>query len=162
MIRCGIGYDIHRLEPGRKLILGGVEIQFWAGLSGHSDADALVHAIIDALLGATGLGNIGTNFPDSDEKYKNITSLSLLEETNRMIKEKGFVINYIDTVIIAQQPKLAPFVNSMKENIAKILEISIDQISIKPKTNEYIDSVGRQEAIAAWAVATVFKDDASP
>lgn len=157
MTRCGIGYDIHRIEPGRKLILGGAEIPFWAGLAGHSDADVLVHAIIDSLLGACGLGNIGAKFPDTDESYRNISSLTLLEKTSKMLAEKGFSVEYIDTVIIAQQPKLAPFVESMRQNIAKTLGINIDQISIKPKTNEFVDSIGRQEAIAAWSVATVSK-----
>ena len=154
-MRVGIGYDIHRTVKNRKLILGGVEIPFEFGLEGHSDADVLIHAIIDALLGAAALGDIGTHFPDTDPKYENISSIELLKNTHKILVDNMFQIVDIDSTIIAERPKLLPYIQNMRENIASALDINIEQISVKAKTNEGLDSVGRGEAIAAIAVAMV-------
>ena len=154
-MRVGIGYDIHRTVKNRKLILGGVEIPFEFGLEGHSDADVLIHAIIDALLGAAALGDIGTHFPDTDPKYENISSIELLKYTHKILVDNMFQIVDIDSTIIAERPKLLPYIQNMRENIASALDINIEQISVKAKTNEGLDSIGRGEAIAAIAVATV-------
>ncbi|RKZ26889.1 2-C-methyl-D-erythritol 2,4-cyclodiphosphate synthase [bacterium] len=154
-MRVGIGYDIHRTVKNRKLILGGVEIPFEFGLEGHSDADVLIHAIIDALLGAAALGDIGTHFPDTDPKYENISSIELLKNTHKILVDNMFQIVDIDSTIIAERPKLLPYIQNMRENIASALDINIEQISVKAKTNEGLDSIGRGEAIAAIAVATV-------
>ncbi len=154
-MRIGIGYDIHKLIQGRKLILGGVEIANDLGLLGHSDADVVVHAIIDSLLGAVNSGDIGRNFPDNDPKYKDIDSLKLLKETNKILIKEGFEIINIDTNIICQKPKLAPYIEDMKKNIANCLAIPTSSISIKAKTNENLDSVGKSEAIQAQAVCLV-------
>lgn len=154
-MRTGIGYDIHKLVSGRKLILGGVEIPYEKGLSGHSDADVLTHAIIDALLGAAGLGDIGKHFPDSDPQWKDADSLKLLEMTNTLIKEKKFNIGNIDCIVIAEMPKLQPHTEKMKTTLANVLGISMDKINIKSKTNEGLGEIGEQEAIAAWANALI-------
>ena len=154
-MRVGIGYDIHRTVKNRKLILGGVEIPFEFGLEGHSDADVLIHAIIDALLGAAALGDIGTHFPDTDPKYENISSIELLKYTHKILVDNMFQIVDIDSTIIAERPKLLPYIQNMRENITSALDINIEQISVKAKTNEGLDSIGRGEAIAAIAVATV-------
>ena len=154
-MRVGIGYDIHRTVKNRKLILGGVEIPFEFGLEGHSDADVLIHAIIDALLGAAALGDIGTHFPDTDPKYENISSIQLLKYTHKILVDNMFQIVDIDSTIIAERPKLLPYIQNMRENIASALDINIEQISVKAKTNEGLDSIGRGEAIAAIAVAMV-------
>ena len=151
-MRVGIGYDIHRTVKNRKLILGGVEIPFEFGLEGHSDADVLIHAIIDALLGAAALGDIGTHFPDTDPKYENISSIELLKNTHKILVDNMFQIVDIDSTIIAERPKLLPYIQNMRENIASALDINIEQISVKAKTNEGLDSVGRGEAIAAIAI----------
>ena len=150
----GHGYDIHRLVSGRKLIIGGVDIPHKKGLLGHTDADVLVHAIIDALLGACGLGDIGKHFPDSDPKWKDVNSLDLLRSTFIMIKNKKHSIINIDSTIVAEEPKLAPYMQKMRENIATVLQVKdISRINIKAKTNEEQDSVGKKDAICVWAVA---------
>ena len=152
-MRIGIGCDTHRLVEGRKLILGGLEIEHDKGLYGHSDADALVHAVIDALLGAAGLGDIGTLFPDTDMQYKDISSLVLLEEAGKRVKAEGYEIVNIDTIIIAQKPKMAPFKLLMAETMAKTLKIDPSQINVKAKTNEKMGFTGREEGIETRAVA---------
>ena len=156
-IRIGTGYDIHQLVPDRKLILGGIEIEYELGLLGHSDADVLIHAIIDALLGAAALGDIGTHFPDTDSKYKDADSAVLLNKTAVLLREAGYEIANIDSSLICQKPKLAPYIMSMRQNIADILGIDISEISIKAKTNEKLDSVGRGEAIAVHTAALITK-----
>lgn len=156
-MRFGIGYDIHQLVPERDLILGGVKIDFELGLFGHSDADVLIHAIIDALLGSLALGDIGAHFPDTDEKYKNADSLNLLLEVKKLIDNEGYKINNIDSNIIAQKPKMAPYIMRMRENIANALSIDIDQVSIKAKTNEHQDSVGNMMSIVSNAIVSVEK-----
>jgi 2-C-methyl-D-erythritol 2,4-cyclodiphosphate synthase len=160
--RAGIGYDIHRLAEGRKLILGGVEIPHEKGLSGHSDADALSHAICDALLGAAGLGDIGRHFPDSDPRYKGASSLDLLSEVVRMVQEEGYAVGNVDCIVIAERPKLAPHIRAMQEVLAPILKIGITHVGIKAKTNEGLDAVGRGEAIAAQVVALIVPKGGEP
>lgn len=150
--RIGIGYDIHRLVEGRELIIGGVRITHEKGLLGHSDADVLVHAIIDAMLGALALDDIGTLFPDTDKKYKNIDSTLLLKHVYEIIKNEGYKINNIDSNIIAQNPKMMPYIPKMKEILAGILDLSPADISIKAKTKEKLDAVGESRAIEANAV----------
>ena len=154
--RTGIGYDIHRLEENRDLIIGGIKIPYKKGLLGHSDADVLVHAIIDALLGATALPDIGTLFPDTDDKFKNADSIELLKDVYSMIKKKGYLINNIDTNIIAQAPKMMPYIPQMKEKLATVLELDTGDISIKAKTKEHLDAVGEEKAIEANAVVMVY------
>jgi len=154
-MKVGIGYDIHKLVPGRKLVIGGVEIPYEKGLLGHTDADVLVHAVIDALLGASGLGDIGQHFPDNDKKWKDANSFSLLEVIYIGLKKKGYVIKNIDTTIIAQEPKLGPHVETMKTFLCRTLEIKDSQVNIKVKTNEGLDSIGQKNAICAYAVALV-------
>ncbi|ABR50577.1 2C-methyl-D-erythritol 2,4-cyclodiphosphate synthase [Alkaliphilus metalliredigens QYMF] len=154
-MRVGIGYDVHRLVEGRKLIVGGVEIPHEKGLLGHSDADVLLHAIKDALLGAVALGDIGKHFPDTDEKYKGESSLYLLNEVGRMLAEKAYVANNIDATIIAQEPKMAPYIELMRRNIAEVLGIKVEQVNIKATTTEGIGFVGRGEGIAAQAIVSV-------
>ena len=158
-IRIGNGYDVHRLVEGRKLILGGVDVPHTLGLEGHSDADALVHALCDALLGALGAGDIGAYFPDTDPKWKGISSLLLLKEVMRMCREKGYELSNADTVIVAQKPKLAPHLPEMKDNIASTMGIDTDQINIKATTTEKLGFAGREEGIAAYAVALLMKND---
>lgn len=153
--RIGIGYDIHRLEEDRKLILGGVLIPFKLGLSGHSDADVLLHSICDALLGALALGDIGQHFPNTAEEYRGISSLKLLEKVNSLIQEKGFVANNVDSVIIAQEPKLAPFIPTMRNNIAKTLGIAVEYVSVKATTAERLGSIGQLKGISAESVVSV-------
>ena len=150
-MRVGIGYDIHRLVEGRKLIIGGVEIPFEKGLLGHSDADVLVHSICDALLGAMGLGDIGKHFPDTDEKYKGISSMELLKEVVEKIKKGKFEIVNIDANIIAEKPKLLPYIEEMKKNLRKILGKNVS-VNIKARTNEGLGEIGRGEAIASQAI----------
>ena len=159
IIRVGNGYDVHRLVEGRKLILGGVAVPQSMGLDGHSDADALVHALCDALLGALGAGDIGKYFPDTDPKWKGISSLHLLKEVMRMCREKGFELANADSVIVAQKPKLAPYISEMKKNIASILDVETDQINIKATTTEKLGFAGREEGISAYAVALLVKND---
>lgn len=152
MYRIGQGFDIHKLEEGRKLILGGIELEYEKGLIGHSDADALTHSIIDALLGALALGDIGTHFPDNDPKYKDIDSLILLKEVYKIVKTKGYKINNLDNTIFAQEPKMKPYIPSMRKKLSDILEIDIDLISIKAKTMEGQDSVGNKQAISCQSI----------
>ncbi len=157
MIRIGQGYDVHKLVMGRRLIVGGVEIPHETGLLGHSDADVLTHAVCDALLGAAALGDIGKHFPDSDEKYKGVSSLTLLDEVGKMLRAKGYEINNIDSIIIAQAPKFAPFIDKMRENIASTLGISIESVGIKATTEEGLGFTGKKEGIAASAVCIINK-----
>lgn len=154
-MQIGHGYDIHKLVEGRKLILAGVEIPYEKGLFGHSDADVITHAIIDALLGAAALGDIGKHFPDTDPKWKDANSLELLNITNSLIEKQNFKINNIDCTIIAEEPKLSPFIDVMKENICKNLQMSKNKVNIKAKTNEGLDSTGQKNAISAFAVVTI-------
>lgn len=154
-MRIGIGYDVHRLVENRKLILGGIEIQHHLGLLGHSDADVLVHAIMDALLGASGSGDIGRHFPDSDPQYKGISSLLLLKHVKNHLAEKGYKVHNIDAVIVAQKPKLAPYIERMVANIALTLDESPSNVNIKATTTEGLGFTGLEEGIAAHAVATI-------
>ena len=148
-MRIGIGYDVHKLMENRKLIMGGVEISFEKGLLGHSDADVLLHAIMDALLGAAALGDIGKHFPDTDERFKEISSLLLLSEVGKLVKEKGFEIGNIDSTIIAQRPKMAPHIDMMIMNISTALAISPDKVNVKATTEEGLGFTGREEGISA-------------
>lgn len=157
MFKVGIGYDIHRLTEGRNLIIGGVKITHEKGLLGHSDADVLVHAIIDALLGAAGLDDIGTIFPDTDPKYKDADSVKLLLAVVEEITQKGFKIVNIDSNIIAQAPKMMPYIPKMKQVLAEVLKLELSNISIKAKTKEKLDSVGEGKAIEANAVVLIEK-----
>lgn len=159
--KIGIGYDIHRLKENRDLIIGGVKIPYQKGLAGHSDADVLIHAIIDAMLGASGLADIGTLFPDTDAQYKNISSITLLEKVYALVQEEGYKINNIDSNIIAQEPKMMPYIPKMKEILAKVLKINENLISIKAKTNEKMDAVGEIKAIEANAVVLLIRHSES-
>lgn len=153
--RCGIGYDLHRLEHGRKLIVGAVELPFDKGPVGHSDGDVLAHALCDALLGAAGLGDIGTHFPDTDPKWKGANSLTFLEYAKKLLSEKQFAIEYVDAIVITEKPKLGPHFAKMREALARALGVSPEKIHLKAKTNEGVDAIGRGEAIAAHVVATI-------
>jgi 2-C-methyl-D-erythritol 2,4-cyclodiphosphate synthase len=153
--RTGIGYDLHRLEEGRPLIVGGIELPFDKGPVGHSDGDVLAHAICDALLGAAGLGDIGTHFPDTDAKWKGTNSLIFLERTKKLLDEKKFAIEHVDAVVITEKPKLGPHFPKMREALAGALGVGADKIHLKAKTNEGVDAIGRGEAIAAHVVATL-------
>ena len=155
--RIGNGYDVHRLVAGRKLILGGVEIPHSKGLDGHSDADALCHALCDALLGAVGEGDIGHHFPDTDPQWKDISSLILLERVGKICAERGYKVVNTDATLIAEQPKLAPYIDQMKQNIAKALAIGPAQVNVKATTTETLGFTGRQEGLAAQAVVMVEK-----
>ncbi|WP_422446998.1 2-C-methyl-D-erythritol 2,4-cyclodiphosphate synthase [Thermoanaerobacterium sp. DL9XJH110] len=154
-MRIGIGYDAHRLVEGRKLVLGGVEIPFEKGLLGHSDADVLVHAINDALLGAAALGDIGRHFPDSDMKYRDISSLLLLKKVGQLLQQAGFVVVNIDSVICAERPRLAPYIEDMRKNIAETLNIAVEKVSVKATTTEGMGFEGRGEGISAQAVCMI-------
>jgi len=156
-IRVGQGLDVHKLVRGRPLVLGGVVVPFEKGLEGHSDADVLVHAICDALLGAACLGDIGSNFPDTDPTYKNIDSLVLLNGIPGMLSEKGYVVGNIDAVVIAQKPKIAPYREKMQANIARALKIAPEQVSIKATTTEKLGMFGREEGIGALCTALIQK-----
>jgi len=151
IMRIGLGYDSHRLAEGRKLVIGGVEIPFEKGLAGHSDADVLCHAIIDAIIGALGLGDIGKHFPDTDKKWKDASSIELLSKTVELIRKNNFEILWIDSTVIAEKPKLEPFINKMKENLSKT-GIPLNLINIKAKTNERMGFIGNGEGMAAQAV----------
>ena len=155
MIRCGIGYDVHRLAEGRKLILGGVEIAHSRGLEGHSDADVLSHAIADALLGAIGAGDIGQHFPNTDESIRGISSIEILKHVSKLVAEKKARVLNIDATIIAEAPKIAPHVSAMRKKIASAVDSSESNLSIKATTNEKLGFIGRGDGIAAMAVATV-------
>jgi 2-C-methyl-D-erythritol 2,4-cyclodiphosphate synthase len=152
MYRIGNGYDVHRLIKGRKLILGGVDIPHGLGLDGHSDADVLCHALCDSLLGAAGAGDLGKYFPDTEKKWKGISSLILLEKSGELVAKRGFQISNIDTTIVAQQPKIGPHIKSMTTNISETLKIDPTQINIKATTTERLGFAGREEGIAAYAV----------
>jgi len=156
-IRIGHGYDVHRMVGGRKLILGGVEISFSKGLDGYSDADVLLHAICDALLGSLSLGDIGIHFPDQDPRFKDISSLELLKKVGIMVKDKGFVVGNIDVTVVAQEPRLSKYISRIKKNIARVLVIDERQVNIKATTTEGLGFVGKEEGIAAHAVALVKK-----
>lgn len=151
-MRVGIGYDVHKLVEGRKLILGGVEIPYEKGLLGHSDADVIVHAIMDALLGAAALGDIGQHFPDTDPAYSGISSMILLKKTGELLSGHGYAVGNIDSIIIAQQPKMMPHLDAMRRNVADALGIDTGQVSIKATTEEHLGFTGRGEGIAAQAV----------
>lgn len=157
MYRIGQGFDIHKLVDNRKFILGGIEIPYEKGLLGHSDADVLIHSIIDSLFGALALSDIGTHFPDNDLKYKDIDSSILLKETYSIVKSHGYVINNLDNTIFAQEPKMKPYILKMREKLSQILEIDVNKISIKAKTMEEQDSVGRKEAISAQSIVLLIK-----
>jgi 2-C-methyl-D-erythritol 2,4-cyclodiphosphate synthase len=158
MQHVGIGYDIHRLVSGRKLLLGGIEIPYVHGLLGHSDADVLLHAICDSLLGAIGEGDIGEHFPDTEPKYHNISSIELLSIVADSVAKKGFTVSNIDTVVIAEEPNITPFKKQMQEKIAQVLNIAKERVSIKAKTNEGLGVVGKKEAIASYAVAMLARE----
>lgn len=158
-MRVGIGYDVHKLVEGRKLILGGVEIAHEKGLLGHSDADVLIHAIMDAMLGALALGDIGKHFPDTDPKYKGIDSIKLLEFVNNLIISKGYKVNNIDSIIIAQAPKMAPHILTMRENISKAIDVDIDCVSVKATTEEGLGFTGNKEGISSQAICSLIKVD---
>ncbi|MCI5893511.1 MAG: 2-C-methyl-D-erythritol 2,4-cyclodiphosphate synthase [Clostridiales bacterium] len=155
MFRTGIGYDVHILTENRKLILGGTEIPHDKGLLGHSDADVLVHAIMDALLGAAALGDIGKHFPDTDPKYKGADSIKLLRHVGRLLSENGCTVINIDSIIVAQEPKIAPYIESMRKNISEALGLDINRISVKATTTEKLGFEGRKEGISAHAVTNV-------
>ena len=156
-MRVGMGYDVHRLAAGRKLIIGGVEIPYEKGLLGHSDADVLLHAIMDALLGAAALGDIGKHFPDTDPEYEGISSIKLLEHVGRLLDEGGYVIENIDATIIAQRPKMRPHIDQMRENIAAALNIETEQVNVKATTEEGLGFTGTGEGISSQAVCAVEK-----
>lgn len=156
-MRIGYGEDTHRLGPIRKMILGGVEVEFFLGLIGHSDADVLVHSIIDALLGAAALGDIGQHFPDTDMEYKDISSLILLEKTAELLEEKGYKMINCDSTIIAQKPKLSPYIMQMRENISRVLNVDIDAVSVKATTPEKTNSEGKLECVSVRSVALIEK-----
>ncbi len=153
--RTGIGYDIHRLVPGRKLFIGGVEIPYIHGLLGHSDADVLMHALCDALLGAIGAGDIGEHFPDTEPKYDGVSSVELLKVVCGLVAKKGFNIVNVDTIVIAQEPKLMPFKKMIQQKVSGILNINEEFVNIKAKTNDELGEIGRKEAIAAYAIVTL-------
>lgn len=155
MIRIGHGYDVHRTDPDRKLVLGGVSIDCDFGLAGHSDADVLIHAICDALIGAMGFGDIGKHFPDTDDKYKGIYSMLLLQEVKEMLKKHSYSVSNIDATVVAQAPKLAPHIPMMKKNIASVLGISPSQVNVKATTEERLGFTGSGEGIAAHAVCLI-------
>ena len=157
MFRIGNGYDVHKLVVGRKLILGGIEIPHNLGLLGHSDADVLVHAIMDGLLGALALGDIGKHFPDTDDKYKGISSIKLLKDVACLIKNKGYEVVNIDSIVAAEQPKLKPYIDEMRKQVAEALGVEIEEISIKATTEERLGFTGREEGIKSYAVVLLKK-----
>ncbi len=157
MFRIGHGYDVHRLVKERKLVIGGVDIPYEMGLLGHSDADVLLHAVCDALLGAAALGDIGKHFPDTDERYKGIDSKLLLQHTAVLIKESGYEVSNIDCTVVAQRPKLAPFIEQMQKNIAQCIGTDALNVNVKATTEEELGFTGRQEGISAHAVALIYK-----
>jgi 2-C-methyl-D-erythritol 2,4-cyclodiphosphate synthase len=154
-MRIGIGYDVHRLVEGRKLVLGGVTIPFEKGLLGHSDADVLIHAVCDALLGAAGLGDIGLHFPDTDPTLKDISSMIILSKTYNLLKEKGFTVINLDSTIMAEEPKIAPFRATIQKNIARTIEIELECVNVKATTLETLGMLGRGEGIAALCIALI-------
>lgn len=154
-VRTGIGYDCHRFEVGRRLVLGGVEIEHVHGLAGHSDADVLTHAIVDALLGAAALGDIGQHFPDSDEHYRDADSLDLLRATVSMLEHRGFAVLNVDATVVIERPRLAPVREDIRETLARAIGVGVEQVSVKATRGEGMGFVGREEGAAALAVATV-------
>ena len=154
-LRVGIGYDVHRLVEGRSLVLGGVRIEHERGLLGHSDADALCHAVIDALLGAAALGDIGQHFPDSDERWRGADSIELVERTAELLFERNFVVGNVDSVIVAEAPRIGPHVAAMRQRLARALSVDVDSVSVKATTDEGLGPIGRREGIAVRAVALV-------
>ena len=156
-MRIGIGYDVHKLVPGRSLILGGVAIPWEQGLLGHSDADVLIHAIMDALLGAAALGDIGRHFPDSDARYKGISSLELLAQVKEKLFSANYEVNNLDAVVVAQAPRLASYIPAMRENLARVLGTELENINVKATTTEHLGFAGRGEGIGAYAVCTLRK-----
>ena len=157
MIRIGHGYDVHRLCEGRRLIIGGVDIPHETGLLGHSDADVLLHAIMDALLGAAAMHDIGSHFPDSDEEYRGISSMNLLVRVKKLLEEQGFAVVNVDSTLIMQRPKVKPYIDTMRNNIAFALGLDTSQISVKATTEEHLGFTGREEGIAAHAVCLIEK-----
>ena len=155
MTRFGMGYDVHQLVENRKLIIGGVDILYEKGLLGHSDADVLLHAISDALLGAAALGDIGKHFPDTDPRYKGADSLKLLEEVGNLLAAKGYVVGNVDATIVAQKPKMLPHIPQMRENIARVLRVDIDQINVKATTEEHLGFTGSGQGISSYAVVGI-------
>jgi 2-C-methyl-D-erythritol 2,4-cyclodiphosphate synthase len=155
VIKVGIGYDVHAMVGGRPLILGGVEIPYDRGLHGHSDADVLIHAIMDALLGAMALGDIGTHFPDHDPRYRGINSLALLEQVMKLIRAQGYRIGNMDSIIVAERPKLAPFIPQMRVNLARVMNLDETCVSVKATTTERLGFAGREEGIAAQAIVSL-------
>jgi 2-C-methyl-D-erythritol 2,4-cyclodiphosphate synthase len=158
-IRIGNGYDIHQLVPGRRLILGGVKIDHELGLLGHSDADVLTHAIMDAMLGALSLGDIGLYFPPTDPKWEGADSIELLREVNRLLRDRGWYVGNVDSVVVAERPKLKPHISAMRSRLAKALKVDLDRVGVKATTNEKLDAVGREEGIAAYAVVLLIEED---
>ena len=156
-MRIGNGYDVHKLVEGRDLILGGVKVPYEKGLLGHSDADVLAHAVIDAIIGALGIGDIGTHFPDTDEKYKGADSLELLRHTGEMAKEMGYRIVNIDSIVVAQKPKLLPYIREMRENMARVLEMDPADVNVKAKTEEKLGFTGNLEGMKSYAVCIIEK-----
>ena len=157
-MRVGIGYDVHKFEEGRKLVIGGVDILYERGLAGHSDADVLIHAIIDAICGALCIGDIGSLFPDTDNAYKDIDSMILLGKLKDKLKENNYKIGNIDSIIVAQEPKMRPYIDQMRQNIAKVLEISEKDVSVKATTTEKLGFEGRKEGISSQAVVLIEKN----
>lgn len=155
MLRVGMGYDVHQLVENKKLIMGGVEIPHEKGLLGHSDADVLIHAIMDALIGAIGEGDIGKHFPDTDARYKGISSIKLLKYVGALLKERHATIHNIDATIIAQRPKMAPYIAQMRENIARTLEINVNQVNVKATTEEKLGFTGAEQGISSQAITLV-------
>ena len=162
MFRVGFGYDVHRLVEGRPLILGGVKIPHHLGLAGHSDADVLIHAMIDAILGALAKGDIGQHFPDTEPAYKDMDSMVLLKRVMEWVNEDGYKINQLDTTIVAEKPKLAPFVEDMKQRLSETMAIQTDQVNIKATTTEGMGFCGQQEGIAAYAIVSLVVEPSSP
>ena len=162
MIRTGIGVDTHRFEPGRPLVLGGVDIPHEEGLAGHSDADVLVHAIIDALLGAAALGDIGQHFPDTDDRFKDANSLELLRTVTVFLEENGFRIHNVDATVLMERPKLAPYRDSMRETLCAAMRLGLGNVNVKATTGERMGFVGRSEGVAALAVATLSRPEDEP
>lgn len=158
-MRIGFGYDVHAFAADRPLFLGGVNIPHTEGLLGHSDADVLIHAVMDSLLGAAALGDIGKHFPDTDPTYKGISSLTLLERTAEILKNAGFSVGNIDATVAAQTPKLAPFIEKMRENMAHALKTDISNISVKATTTEHLGFEGRREGISAYSICTIMRQD---
>ncbi|MDO5707119.1 MAG: 2-C-methyl-D-erythritol 2,4-cyclodiphosphate synthase [Andreesenia angusta] len=158
-MRVGLGYDVHNLIENRKLILGGIEIPHYKGLEGHSDGDVLVHAIMDALIGAMGKGDIGRHFPDTSSEYKDIYSINLLKRVKTLLDEQNYIINNMDCIVIAQKPKLAGYIDSMEEKIAEVLDMKRDDLNIKATTTERLGFEGREEGISSQVIAMIKKDE---